>query len=184
MSLSRLSWSRPAGCGKALEKNEEGKEEIKEEAKEESVLFPEPGAIPGGIADLSGKTGFLVNPGGGIDAVDLETGKVLWHSDAASYPLVIHDDRLYAQEKTDVNPLRVVALNIAAKGKRVMISDPIELLAPPPPKDDLRKDRPSRMVLPDHFASFARDACAAASSTSSGTRPAWTRPWWTPRRGR
>jgi hypothetical protein len=58
--------------------------------------FMEPVLIPGGVADAQGKIGYLANPKGGIDAVDLKSGNLLWHSAAASYPLLVHEKRLYA----------------------------------------------------------------------------------------
>lgn len=96
--------------------------------EEETIASFEPAYFPGGLADAAGETGFIANPKGGLDAVNLATGEVLWHSDAASYPLVLHKDRLYAQERYDANPMRIVALNLREKGKRILVSDPIELV--------------------------------------------------------
>src|SRR5262249_50476683 len=39
-------------------------------------------ALPGGITDPAGRTGFFVTPAGKIDAVDLVSGDVLWTADA------------------------------------------------------------------------------------------------------
>ena len=41
--------------------------------------------LPGGVADAEGKTGYLANPQGGIDAVNLKTGKLLWDT-SSSFP--------------------------------------------------------------------------------------------------
>jgi|ERR1043166_7004667 hypothetical protein len=116
---------------------------------EEEVTYPEPAYLPGGIADASGKTGFLSNPKGGIDAVDFESGKQLWHSDSASHPLLIHKDELIAQQRHDVNPIRIVAMSLAEKGEQLRVSDAIELFDPPEPKDRDSKLQATRMVAPD-----------------------------------
>ena len=34
--------------------------------------------LPGGVADPAGKTGYVTNATGGIDAIDLEGGRLLW----------------------------------------------------------------------------------------------------------
>src|SRR5262249_37616394 len=52
--------------------------------------------IPGGVADAEGKTGYVSNPAGGIDAVNLKTGKLLWDTKAAAKPLALDPDRLCA----------------------------------------------------------------------------------------
>ena len=81
--------------------------------KADDADFLEPAYLPAGVADDQGKVGYLANFDGGIDAVDLESGNLLWHSDAAAYPMVIYKGRLWAQERLDVHPTPIVALNIA-----------------------------------------------------------------------
>jgi hypothetical protein len=41
-------------------------------------------AVPGGVTDSAGKVGYLTNPKGGIVAVGLEKGTVLWESKAGT----------------------------------------------------------------------------------------------------
>lgn len=83
----------------------------------------------GGVADGAGKVGYFPNPTGGIDALDLTTGKVLWTSKEASRPLLALNDRLVAQrtEKNKANQVRIVILDGAQAGKRVLESQPIVL---------------------------------------------------------
>jgi outer membrane protein assembly factor BamB len=116
---------------------------------DDDIAHPEPAFLPGGIADSSGKTGYLSNPQGGIDAVDLASGKVLWHSDQASHPLLIYKDRLYAQQRHDVNPIRIVGLSLSGNNAPLLVSDPIELFASPEPAHIDPKLRPSRQLPPD-----------------------------------
>ena len=54
---------------------------------------------------------YVMRPGGGIDAVDLASGAVRWHSDAASKPLVLAGNRLVAQAESAAGTLDVVALD-------------------------------------------------------------------------
>ena len=91
--------------------------------------FLEPVEIPGGIADDQGKVGYLANTKRGIDAVDLESGKVLWHAASAAHPLLVYKNRLYAQESLEAG--RIVALDVGNTGKQVWASDPIQIGATP-----------------------------------------------------
>lgn len=43
---------------------------------------------------------YLMRPGGGIDAVELASGTVRWHSDRAAKPIAVADDRLVAQARS------------------------------------------------------------------------------------
>jgi len=104
--------------------------------------FLAPAYIPGGVTDDKGEVGYLANPKGGVDAVDLKSGKLLWHSDEASFPLIVHKDRLLAQESHDADPIRIVALDVANKGKRVMASDAIQLALTAKEQEDIRKKDP------------------------------------------
>jgi hypothetical protein len=84
----------------------------------------------GMVADLHGLTGFVPSAGA-IDAVDLQTGKVLWTTKAASRPLLVRGDQLVALARAEgpMNTVRVVVLDASpkAKGKRVRESQHIEL---------------------------------------------------------
>src|SRR5262249_14500884 len=80
--------------------------------------------------DPLGRTGF-VPTAGGIDAVDLQTGKLLWTTNAASRPLLVGGDQVVALAKVEgqKNTVRVVVLDASpkARGKFVRGSQPIEL---------------------------------------------------------
>lgn len=54
---------------------------------------------------------YVMRPGGGIDAVDLASGKVRWHSDLAAKPLALADDGLVAQAESRGNALDLVVLD-------------------------------------------------------------------------
>src|SRR5262245_42536391 len=84
----------------------------------------EPVFLPGGVADAFGKAGFVANDQGGIDAVNLANGKLLWRTTEASQPLVVFGDLLLARALVPEqwNVLRVVVLD-AARGKKLLESD-------------------------------------------------------------
>ena len=85
--------------------------------------------LPGkGLADAAGKTGFFPNTRGGIDALDLATGKVLWSSKDANLPLITAGTHLYAI-KGSGNQLRVIKLDTSKDGERVFESPAIPLPA-------------------------------------------------------
>src|SRR5437879_933266 len=77
-----------------------------------------PVALPGGTADPAGKTGFVANATGGIDALNLSDGKLLWKTKDASKPLVALDRRLvaWAPVKGKANSLRVLVFETGGKG--------------------------------------------------------------------
>jgi outer membrane protein assembly factor BamB len=83
--------------------------------------------LPGGVADAAGKTGYLANDKGGIDAVNLETGELLWDSKEPGKPLIVRDQRLIIQVpvKDKPNQVRILALDVSKKGKRVLESKPV-----------------------------------------------------------
>jgi len=84
-------------------------------------------ALPGnGVADPARRTGFFPNVSGGIDALDLATGKILWSSKEANRPLVATENRLFAQ-KGNGNQLWVLALDASKEGQRLFESPPIPL---------------------------------------------------------
>ncbi len=96
--------------------------------------LPTPGQLPalkesfadtfflpaGAVAEPKGRTGFVPNaPPERVDAVDLQTGKVLWTTRAAYRPLLAAGGRLVALAKVEGkrHTLRVVVLDASAKGK-------------------------------------------------------------------
>jgi hypothetical protein len=80
-------------------------------------------AIPGGVVDAAGKTGYVVNADRQLDAVDLESGKTLWTFKQECRPLAAVGDRVLVQavEPTKPNTARVLLLD--AEGKKVKESD-------------------------------------------------------------
>lgn len=67
----------------------------------------------GVIVDPNRPAVYLMNIQGGIDAVDLASGKLLWRTDRAAKPLLCHEDLLVAQTETPVGKqfLRIAFLN-------------------------------------------------------------------------
>jgi hypothetical protein len=67
----------------------------------------------GVVVDTVRSLAYVMHPQGGIDAVDLERGAVVWHSSAGERPLALADDLLVAQgQPGEHGELRVVALDV------------------------------------------------------------------------
>ena len=81
--------------------------------------------LPCGVADPGGRTGFLANAHGGVDAVDLATGDLLWDVDGAKWPALAEDDRLYAWAPVHGNGLRVAAFDRMQGGRRLLESEDV-----------------------------------------------------------
>ena len=86
-----------------------------------------PTLLPGGVADAAGKTGFLANDKNAVEAVDLATGAVLWTAEVPGKPLIVAGNRLAVQVplKGKGNGVRVVLLDLDARGKQVGESEPV-----------------------------------------------------------
>ena len=82
--------------------------------------------FPGGLLDSTGRTAFVTTPGG-IEALDLTRGDVLWRTDRASQPLFVAGDRLYALALGLENQLFVCGFDLNATGRKVFESAAIEL---------------------------------------------------------
>lgn len=84
--------------------------------------------FPRGVADPQGRAGYVANTAGGIDALDLQAGTLLWSSDARARPLLAFDGRLaaLAAEKGTRNAFRVVVLDTHV-GRASFTADPFEL---------------------------------------------------------
>lgn len=81
--------------------------------------------LPGdGLADPAGKIGFFPAKAGGIDALELATGKLVWTSIEGNRPVFASADRLYAQAG-DTNQIRIYAID--KHGKLAIESQPIKL---------------------------------------------------------
>ncbi len=87
----------------------------------------EPLLLPGGIVDPTGRTAYLANAHGGIDAVDLASGELLWETAEAQRPLMVLGSHLLAQAGVKRNRLRILAFDVAARGECVLESDPVVL---------------------------------------------------------
>jgi hypothetical protein len=81
--------------------------------------------LPQGIADPAGHTGFFASADGGIEAVDLASGKVLWHTHEGQRPLLLDGDRLLAQAGTKRNRLRILRFDAKHNGECDFESDPV-----------------------------------------------------------
>jgi hypothetical protein len=78
----------------------------------------EPVPFPDGVLDPTRSTAFISSPKGGIQAVRLEDGKVLWTNDAcAAEPWLVAGDRLIARAD------RLVVLDLKNEGKQVRQCD-------------------------------------------------------------
>jgi hypothetical protein len=55
--------------------------------------------VPGVVVDPVAGILYAMNPDGGIDAVDIPSGKVLWKATSAAKPLLVFDHRLVAQRE-------------------------------------------------------------------------------------
>lgn len=81
--------------------------------------------LPGGIADSAGRVGYVAGARGGIDAVDLATGRMLWHTGGNFTPLLLFNRKVIAQANTPIaNEVRIVALD-AQHGRQVSLSQPL-----------------------------------------------------------
>jgi hypothetical protein len=83
--------------------------------------------VPGAVVDPDRSLLYMMNPSGGIDAVDISSGERVWHTKQASKPLRVYGDLLIAQAErprpqadVSVSPghLDIVMLNARDGGKR------------------------------------------------------------------
>jgi hypothetical protein len=90
----------------------------------------QPNRLPGpGVADPTGKFGFFPSAAGGIDALDLASGKLQWTTKEANRPLLASADRVFAHMDIAGKPnqFRIVILDSSKDGKRVLETEPIAL---------------------------------------------------------
>ena len=85
----------------------------------------QPVFLPGGAAAPDGKTGYVTNPKGGIDAINLESGELLWETKDASRALAAFPKGLaaWALVPGKANSVRILVFD--SKGKRQRESDPV-----------------------------------------------------------
>jgi hypothetical protein len=89
--------------------------------------FARPVFFPGGVADPSGTTGYISVLSGGIEAIELTTGRSRWHSGAATRALMVLGQQLPAVSSSTGrrNVLEVVLLDRARQGRVLRVSDPV-----------------------------------------------------------
>jgi hypothetical protein len=92
---------------------------------------PSPTPLPAGVADPAGKVGFVMSRSGGIDALDLASGRTLWSNPRGGRPLIAWGERLAVLVRTQGQPtqLRVLVLDAAHEGRPVLESEPLPLPA-------------------------------------------------------
>jgi hypothetical protein len=86
----------------------------------------------GVVIDVDGGTAYLMSPQGGIDALDLATGNVMWKSTAAAKPLLVKGGTLVAQARSARNGELVIVALDAKRGtarERVDVEIPATLHA-------------------------------------------------------
>ena len=83
--------------------------------------------LPKGVAEPSGQIGYVANTNNGIDAINLNDGKILWTSSEASYPLIATRHWLTAQKflPRQSNAFQIAKLNTERKGSLILLSEPI-----------------------------------------------------------
>jgi hypothetical protein len=78
----------------------------------------------GVVIDAERSLAYVMQPAGGIDAVDLARGTTVWHSGAGERPLTLAGGVLVAQAAPGANgELRIVALDLGKNGARSAEAD-------------------------------------------------------------
>ena len=70
------------------------------------------GLRDGVIVDTARSVAYVMHPQGGVQALNLRSGKVLWHSREAERPLALAGNRLVAQARPAGGEMRIVALEV------------------------------------------------------------------------
>ncbi|MFS0519550.1 hypothetical protein ACEYW6_33315 [Nostoc sp. UIC 10607] len=97
--------------------------------------------LPRGVAEPSGKIGYVANVTSGIDAIDLSNGRTLWTTSEASYPLLATTNWLAAQKMLpeQSNAFAIAKLDTERKGSLLLLSEPIvfpDWVSVQPPNDE------------------------------------------------
>lgn len=81
-------------------------------------------AIPGGLVDPADNAIYVMNTDGGIDALEIKTGKLLWKTPKGEtyLPLAVVDKRVVAR-MLDQKEIRIAVLDSAEKGKQLLKSE-------------------------------------------------------------
>ncbi len=113
------------GCSKHKQDNSDPSAEFGEMRLEEPL--PPVLTIPLGVADTANDVGYVENTSGGIDAISLESGALLWSTDAAAHPLWLRGSRLVARPAGEKNQLQLVVLDVGNKGAVLLRPKPLTL---------------------------------------------------------
>jgi hypothetical protein len=97
------------------------------EAEQWHEVVVGPSVIPGGIADPAGRNGFVANVEGGLSAIDLRNGKVLWETKVSRRPITVTGERVYASIQAGPGLLRVAGFDLTRHGEAVFESGTIAL---------------------------------------------------------
>lgn len=80
----------------------------------------------GAVVDAARGIAYVAQPQGGIEALDLATGKAVWHSAAAARPLALVDGKLLAQDEPGAGgALRVATLDAATGAEKARTELPL-----------------------------------------------------------
>jgi HEAT repeat protein len=120
VTTSRRAWLEPPNFFLSFFGGLLSRSRLKENSPSDGI------AIRGGLIDTDAGIAYLTRPGGGLDAVALDTGKVLWSNTTVSRPLALEGKRLLALSHESIaNSLRLIVLDRSHKGKLVLQSDPL-----------------------------------------------------------
>src|SRR6266850_1261396 len=89
-----------------------------------------PTYIPAGVSDVGGTVGCVRTPEGGVEAVDLRTGRSLWRSAAPARALLVASGRAFILEERAGRRLRVAAYS--SRGGRLIGAYDLTTLDLPP----------------------------------------------------
>lgn len=95
--------------------------------------------IPLGVADPEGRTGCIALPDPALEAIDLASGRVLWHVDGPLVPLAIANGRVLARREDRLSYVLALEVLDARDGSRIAAPKPIAL----PRWVDLQDERTS-----------------------------------------
>jgi outer membrane protein assembly factor BamB len=88
-----------------------------------------PVRFPDGVASPDGEVAFIERRDGGISTIDLRSGHDLWSTDVPGKPVLVVDDRLIAENRSQSqgNLLQFVILDLTRQGAIERQLDPIVL---------------------------------------------------------
>ena len=123
-----------------------------------AITVVEPIYLPAGVSDTAGTLGCVRSEEGGVDAVDLKSGRSLWHSDSSARPLLVTGGRAFLLEESAKQPLRLV-VRTAENGRQLRAYDLRSLALPPGlpcPNNGRDGSGPSSRLPPVSWATSSR----------------------------